>query len=167
MGIFNKGGTSSKASLLVDFLNYVDAIHPDVNGNRGILHGEHFRDSGDLLRIAKKHGVDPMSLPTTTFAPPYPSNPSIGASVAPSPTCAITGHSSIPLTFRAGELLLQRLRKNSIPQSQLDNMHIHVGSEVTKLFVVKPSGEHVVLEDATAMFPSDSLVAAFHLLLKN
>lgn len=65
-------------------------------------------------------------------------------------------------------LLRERLRLGGagIPATTFRNIHLYVGDSKVLAIAIKPSGEHVVLEDETSMFPSDKLVAAFQLLLK-
>lgn len=65
-------------------------------------------------------------------------------------------------------LLRERLRLGGagIPATTFRNVHLYVGDEKVLAIAIKPSGEHVVLEDETSMFPSDKLVTAFQLLLK-
>jgi hypothetical protein len=63
------------------------------------------------------------------------------------------------------ELLLARLRRHSLPIDKVGFVQIVVAERKTIVLVVKPDGEHIVLEDETALFPSDQLVVAFQLLL--
>lgn len=64
-------------------------------------------------------------------------------------------------------LLRERLRiVGVISAAQFRNIHLYVGNEKTLAIAIKSNGEHVVQEDETNLFPSDRVVAAFHLLLK-
>lgn len=87
----------------------------------------------------------------------------------PSPICQFT------ICFAGGRagpdparLLQERLRVDGagIPASKARNIHLFVGADRTTAIVFKENGEHVAFEDETNLFPSDKLVAAFHLLLK-
>lgn len=126
----------------------------------------------NMIRRAQTIGMSPKDLEDDMAfglggmgVPPPPSD------VARAPICQFTLCMAAPASNMGApadpaKLLGARLRLDSILATTLRNVHIFVGADTTIVFAIKPTGEFVSFEDETAIFPSDKMVAAFHLLLK-
>lgn len=108
------------------------------------------------------------SFAQTTPVPTYISDPAYtGGSVPASQSVIINyygGDWASPIRVDPAKLLLQRLRLSHLSKDRVTSVGVQKGA--SKVFVVVVRGdEHTVLEDDISLYPSDTLVTAFRLLL--
>lgn len=90
----------------------------------------------------------------------------VGAQQAPTePICSVSVYRAANTVSDPLHLLMMRLRKDNIPASAFEHIHIAVMPEKTFVTLYKDNAM-TTLEDSTAMFPSDNLVSSLRLVLE-
>lgn len=159
------GAITAPATASDKWIDVLKDVWPHLKG--GTFLGEPVNSPGDVVRIATKYELIPQQVRDMVFAMPAWAP---GAQGQQGPqlcqfTICFAGGRAGPDPAR---LLQERLRVDGagIPATKLRNVHIYVGVDKTVAVAFKENSEHVVFEDETNLFPSDKLIAAFHLLLK-
>lgn len=106
--------------------------------------------------------LPPSQIPSQHIGPGNSLN--MNMAIAPDSSCQMSLYKATNAPKEPLRLLMMRLRRDDIPESKFQYLNVAVCPNKTFVSFYK-GDEMTTLEDDTAMFPSDNLVAAIQLLL--